>query len=30
MVDERKIAVNPAVEVSYLKPEEQVDLLDAI
>ena len=30
MVDERKIAFNPAVELSYLKPEEQVDLLDAI
>ena len=30
MVDERKIAFNPAVELSYLKPEEQVDLLDAM
>ena len=26
MVDERKIAFNPAVELSYLKPEEQVEL----
>ena len=25
MVDERKIAFNPAVELSYLKPEEQVE-----
>lgn len=30
MVDERKIAFNPAVELSYLKPEEQVALLDAM
>lgn len=30
MVDERKIAFNPAVELSYLKPEEQTDLLDAM
>ena len=30
MVDERKIAFNPAVELSYLKPEEQVELLDAM
>ena len=30
MVDERKIAFNPAVELSYLKPEEQVGLLDAM
>lgn len=30
MVDERKIAFNPAVELSYLKPEEQNDLLDAM
>ena len=30
MVDERKIAFNPAVELSYLKPEEQVQLLDAV
>jgi len=29
-VDERKIAFNPAVELSYLKPEEQVELLDAM
>ena len=26
MVDERKIAFNPAVELSYLKPEEQIEL----
>ena len=30
MVDERKIAFNPAVELSYLKTEEQVELLDAM
>ena len=30
MVDERKIAFNPAVELSYLKPEEQGELLDAM
>lgn len=30
MVDEHKIAFNPAVELSYLKPEEQTDLLDAM
>ena len=30
MVDEKKIAFNPAVELSYLKREEQVDLLDAM
>lgn len=30
MVDEKKIAFNPAVELSYLKPKEQTDLLDAI
>ena len=30
MVDERKIAFNPAVELSYLKPEEQIELLDAM
>lgn len=30
MVDESKIAFNPAVELSYLKPEEQVELLDAM
>lgn len=29
-VDERKIAFNPAVELSYLTPEEQTNLLDAI
>ncbi|GMQ61454.1 ParB/RepB/Spo0J family partition protein [Vallitalea maricola] len=30
MVDERKIAFNPAVELSYLKPEEQMNLLEAM
>ena len=30
MVDERKIAFNPAVELSYLKQEEQSQLLDAM
>ena len=30
MVDERKIAFNPAVELSYLKKEEQTLLLEAI
>ena len=30
MVDDRKIALNPAVEISYLKPEEQILLLDAM
>ena len=30
MVDKRQIAFNPAVELSYLKEQEQVDLLDAI
>ena len=30
MVDEKKIAFNPAVELSYLKKEEQSDLLEAM
>mgnify|MGYP000701867138 FL=1 len=30
MVDDKKIAFNPAVELSYLKPEEQTNLLDAM
>ncbi len=30
MVDERKIALNPAYELSFLKKEEQVQLLDAM
>ena len=30
MVDEKKIAFNPAVELSYLKPEEQRDFLEAM
>ena len=30
MVDEKKIALNPAYELSFLKKEEQVDLLDAM
>lgn len=30
MVDEKKIAFNPAVELSFLKNEEQTDVLDAM
>ena len=30
MVDEGKIALTPAVELSYLKPDEQMLLLDTI
>jgi ParB family chromosome partitioning protein len=30
MVDEKKIAMTPAVEISYLKPEEQVMLVTTI
>ena len=30
MVDEKKIAFNPAVELSYLKLQEQTELLDAM
>ena len=30
MVEEKKIALNPAYELSFLKKEEQVDLLDAM
>jgi len=30
LVDEKKIAFNPAVELSYLKPQEQAELLDAM
>ena len=30
MVDEKKIALNPAYELSFLKKEEQQDLLDAM
>lgn len=30
MVDQKQIAFNPAVELSYLKPEEQQDFLEAI
>ena len=30
MVDEKKIAFNPAVELSYLKPSEQKELLEAM
>lgn len=30
MVDEKKIAFNPAVELSYLTPEQQSQLLDAM
>ena len=29
-VDERKIAFNPAYELSFLKPQEQMELLDAM
>ena len=28
MVDDKKIALNPAVELSYLSREQQTDLLD--
>ena len=28
MVDEKKIAINPAVELPYLKKDEQTDLLE--
>ena len=30
LVDERKIALNPAYELSFLKKEEQTKLLDAM
>lgn len=30
MVDEKKIAFNPAVELSYLKPSEQIEFLEAM
>ena len=30
MVDDKKIAFNPAVELSYLNPEEQTNLLEAM
>jgi ParB family chromosome partitioning protein len=30
MVDAKKIAINPAVELSYLKPDEQAMLLEAM
>ena len=30
MVDTKQIAFNPAVELSYLKPEEQVDFIEAM
>ena len=30
MVDEKKIALNPAYELSFLKTEERRDLLDAM
>ena len=30
LLDEKKIALNPAYELSFLKKEEQVDLLDAM
>lgn len=30
MMDEKKIALNPAYELSFLKKEKRVDLLDAM
>ena len=30
MVDDKKIAMTPAVEISYLKPEEQELLVETI
>ena len=30
MVDEKKMAFNPALELSYLKKDEQTDLLEAM
>ena len=30
MVDSKQIAFNPAVEISYLKPDEQIDFLEAM
>ena len=30
MVDEKKIALNPAYELSFLKPEEQKQLIDVM
>lgn len=30
MVDEKKISLNPAVELSFLKPEEQREFLEAM
>ena len=30
MVDEKQMALNPAVELSYLKPEEQKGMLEAM
>lgn len=30
MVDEKKIAINSAVELSYVKKEEQTDLIEAM
>ena len=30
MVDNKELAINPAVELSYLKPEEQADFLSAM
>ena len=30
MVDSKKLAFNPAVELSYLKPDEQKDFLEAM
>jgi ParB family chromosome partitioning protein len=30
MVDDKKVAITPAVELSYLKPEEQQQLVEAM
>ena len=30
LIDEKKIAFNPAVELSYMKPEEQKDFFEAM
>ena len=30
MVDEKKVAFNPAYELSFLKPQEQIELMDAM
>ena len=30
MVDQKKLAFNPAVEISFLKPEQQEDVIEAM